>query len=103
MKDDDDEDQADGGLHQVEANPALLHEQHVADEHADAGHGELCQHGHRHRGALAAHMETRFHPLFVGLNVLLELAREEFAHLGVEAIDIGDQRQQAEQNQQQDG
>jgi len=29
MKDDDDEDEADGGLHQVQHHPALLHEEHV--------------------------------------------------------------------------
>ena len=50
IEDDDDEDEADRGLYQVERNPALLHEQHVADEHADGGHAELCQHRHRERG-----------------------------------------------------
>ena len=41
--------------------------------------------------------------LLVGLDVFLELARKEFAHLGVEPVDIGHQRQQPHQQQQQDG
>ena len=103
MEDDDDEDQADRGLHQVQDHPALFHEQNVADQHADAGHRELRQHRHRHRRPLAADVQARLDPLLIGFDVFLELAREELAHLGVEAIDVGDEREQAHQHQQQDG
>ena len=103
MEDDDDEDQADRGLHQVQHHPALLHEQHVADQDTDAGHAELREHGHGQRRALAAHMQPGLNPLFVGFYVFLEFAREKFAHLRVETVHVGNQRQQSHQHQQQDG
>ena len=103
MKDDDDEDQADGGLHQIEHDPALFHEQHVADEHADAGHAELGQDRHRHCRSFAAHVQPGFDALLVGFDVFLEFAREELAHLGIETVNVRDQREQPHQHQQQDG
>ena len=103
MKDDDDEDQADGSLHQVKHNPALLHEQHIADEDADAGRAELRQHGHGERGAFAADMQTRLDPFLINVDVFLELARQELAHLGMQAVHIGDEGEQPHQHQQQDG
>ena len=62
----------------------------------------LRQHRHGERSSLAAHMQPRFDVLLVGVDVLLELARQELAHLGVQAIHVGDQRQQRHQDQQQD-
>ena len=38
--------------------------------------------------------------LLVGVDVLLELARQKLAHLGIQAVDIGDQRKQRQQHQQ---
>src|SRR5208283_4350105 len=41
IEDHNDKDQADRRLYQIEHHPALFHEQHIADEHSDAGHADL--------------------------------------------------------------
>ena len=55
------------------------------------------------RRALAAHMQPGFDALLVGFDVFLEFARQKFAHLSVEAVHVGNERQQPHQHQQQDG
>ncbi len=103
MKDDDDEDQTDRGLHQVQHYPALLHEQHIADEHPDAGHAQLSQHSHSHGCPLGAHLQPGLDPLLVGFDVFFEFARKKLTHLRVDAIHVGDEGEQSHQHQQQDG
>ena len=41
--------------------------------------------------------QARFHLLLIGVDVFLKFARQEFAHLGVQPVHIGDQRQQRQQ------
>ena len=55
------------------------------------------------RRPFAAYVQARFDTLLVGFDVFLELARQELAHLRVKAVDIGNQREQPHQHQQQDG
>ncbi len=50
-----------------------------------------------------AEAQARFHQLLVGFDVFLELAREELAHLVIQAVDVRHQRQQRQKKQQQDG
>src|SRR5271165_5933153 len=96
------EDDADCRLHQVEHDPALLHEQHIPDEHTDARHADLRQHCHGKRGPLAAGVKPRLNIVLVSIDVFLKLARQELAHLGMQAVNVRDQRQNRKQDQQQD-
>ena len=72
----------------------------VGDENRDSCCGQLLQHRHGERCAVTTHVQTGFNGLLEDLNVLLKLARQEFAGLGVDPLHIRDQRQQREQKQQ---
>src|SRR5208337_158006 len=58
---------------------------------------QLREDGHGERGALAGDVEARLDELLEGVDVVLEIAGEEFAHFLIETIDVGDQGQQAEE------
>ena len=60
----------------------------------------MRQDGHGERGALAGYSQSRFDELFEGVDVVLEVAGEEFADFLIEAVDIGNERQEAEQQHQ---
>src|ERR1039458_3080313 len=103
VEDDDDEDETHRRLHQIEHDPARFHEQHVADEHANAGHAHLGQHGHRERSPFAAYVQPGLDVMLVGVYVLLELPPQKLSHLRVQPVHVGHQSQQRHQDHQKDG
>src|SRR5208282_3875500 len=95
VKKDDDQDQAERGLENFVNAPGAVAKNGEADDHGDSGGGQLGQNRHGERGALARDFEARLHDLLEGVDIVLEIAREELANLLVQAVNIGDQRQQA--------
>ncbi len=57
----------------------------------------MRQNGHGERGTFARDSEAGLHDLLEGVDVVLEFAREEFADLLVKTVHVGDQGQQAEE------
>ena len=54
------------------------------------------------RGPLARDSQARLYDLLESVDVVLKIAREEFADFLIETVDIGDQRQQAEEEGESD-
>ena len=100
IKKDDDQHQAEGGFEDGVDAPGAVAKHGETDDHGDGCRDQLRQNGHGERGARARHSEPRLHDLLEGVDVVLEFAREEFANLLVETVDVGDQRQQAEQERE---
>ena len=77
--------------------PAI--EQHRAEFQCDHAERELLQHGGRDGGMLARQPEVRLDLLFPRVEILLHLAGEDLAELGIDAADVGSQRlNQGQQN-----
>src|SRR5205823_3286185 len=74
----------------------------VTHQQSDGGSRKLLQHGDGKRETVAAHANARLDFLLEGFKIFLELAREEFSHLGVHALYIGDERQQTYQRDDHD-
>ena len=68
-----------------------------AEEQGDAGERELAQDGGGERGRLAAEAQAGLQQLLPRVDVVLVLAGEKLAHLGVDAIDVGREGEDAEQ------
>ena len=100
VEQDDDEYQAERGLKNLVDAPAALAKHREAHQHGDGSGHELGQHRHGERGARPAHSQPGLDSLLEGVDVVLELARKESSDLGVDAVDVGDQRQQAKQQKQ---
>ena len=96
VEQDDDEDQAERGLKNLVDAPAAFTEHREAHQQGDGSGNDLRQHRHGERGARPAHSQPGLDSLLEGGNVVLELARKKSSNLGVHAIRVGDQRQQAE-------
>ena len=60
----------------------------------------MSENRHGERGSFAGYSEARLDDLLESVDVVLEFAREEFADFLVEAIDVGDQGQQAEEKRE---
>ena len=99
VADDDDQDQADRGLQDFVDAPGLIAENQEADHQRDRRHGELREHRHGKRGPGAAHAQLGFDLLLEDVDVVLEFARKKFADFLIDAIDVGDQREQTQQKQ----
>jgi hypothetical protein len=97
VENNDDENQAEGGFEDFVDAPGAVAKHGEADDHGDGGGDQLGENGHGERGARAGHSEARLDDLLEGVDVVLKIARQEFANLLVEAVDVGDQRQQAEE------
>ena len=97
IEDDDDQDQAERGFKNLVKAPGAVAKDGEADDHGDGGRDQLRKDRHGERGAGACHPEARLDELLEGVDVVLEIAGEEFAQLLVKTVDVGDQRQQAEQ------
>ncbi len=72
-------------------------EETQAEEGSDGGEGELAEERCGERGGLAGEAETGLYGLLPGVDVVLILAGEELAHLGVDTVDVGDQHQDEEE------
>ena len=96
----DDEDEAQRGLENFVDAPGAVAEHREAHQHGDGSRYDLGQHRHGERGARPAYSQPGLNSLLEGGNVFLELPRKEFADLGVDAVHVGDQGQQAEHQQQ---
>src|SRR5271157_2483286 len=96
VKNDDDQHQAERGLEDFVNAPGAVAKDGEADDHGNGGGDQLRQNGHGERGAGARDSEARLDDLLEGVDVVLELAREEFANLLIETVHVGDQRQLAE-------
>ena len=59
-----------------------------AKEHADDRNGDLTENRDRKRDGLARKRNARLDDLFPRVDVVLVLAREELAHLGVDPVDV---------------
>jgi hypothetical protein len=103
VENDDDEDEAEGGLKNFLDAPGLVAENGEADHHGDGGHGELYQDGHRERGSGAADAQFGLDLLLEGVDVVLKFAGEKFADLGIEAVDVGDQGQHSDHGEERNG
>src|SRR5208283_303776 len=105
---DDDEDEADGRLQNLVDAPGLIAENQEADQHGNRRHGQLSDHGHGKHGPRATDAQRPFFQfgldfLFEEVDVVLELAREKFSRLLVDAIHVRGQSQQAQQEEEHDG
>lgn len=65
--------------------------------------GELAEDRGREGDGLAAEAETRFDDLFPGVDVVLVFAGEEFAHLEVDAVDVGGEGEDEQEEEECDG
>ena len=68
-----------------------------AEDEGDGGDGELAEDGGGLRDGLAAETDAGFDALLPGVDVVLILAGEELAHLRVDAVDIGGDGEDAEE------
>ena len=93
VEQDDDQDQAQGGLQDFLGAPGLVMEEGKANQQGDGRHDQGHKDGHGQRGAGAADLQPRLDQLLETINIVLEFAREEFADLGVEPVDVGDEGQ----------
>ena len=93
----DDQHQAERGFEDFGNAPGAVAKHGEADDHGDGSRDQLSQNGHGERGAGAGNAEARLDDLLEGVDVVLKIAGEEFADLLIETVDVGDQRQQAEQ------
>ena len=94
---DDDEHQGKRGLQDFMHAPGAIAENSEADQHRNRCNDELGENRHRKRCSRPADSQPRFDLLFKNINIVLELAREEFSNFLVYAVDIRDQHQQPEQ------
>src|SRR5712692_456084 len=94
---DDDEHQGKRGLQDFMHAPGAIAENSEADQHRNRCGDELGEDRHRKRCSRPADSQPRFDLLFKNINIVLELAREEFPDFLVYAVDIRDQHQQPEQ------
>ena len=99
---DDDQHQAERGFEDFGDAPGAVAKHGEADDHGNGRRDQLRQNGHGERGAGAGHAEARLDDLLEGVDVVLEIAGEEFADLLIETVDVGDQRQQAEEEHESD-
>ena len=74
-----------------------------AGEQREGSEGELTEDGGGEGDGLAAEAEAGLDDLFPGVDVVLILAGEELAHLEVDAIDVGGEREDGEENKECDG
>src|SRR5208282_606769 len=100
IKKDDDQHQAERGFEDFVDAPGAVAKHGEADDHGNGSRDQLRENGHGERSARARYAEARLHDLLEGVDVVLEFARQEFANLLVETVDVGDQRQQAEQERE---
>ena len=96
----DDEYKAERGLKNLVDPPAPLFEHREAHQQGDRSRHDLGQHRHGERGAGAADSQLGLNSLLERSNVFLELARKEPPDLGIYAVGVRDERQQAEKQQQ---
>ena len=102
IEQDDDEDDAEDDLGDLlpasaVADAGALEKEHAEDQR-QAGQGEIHEDGRGELDAVALHAKARFDALLPEVDVFLELAGQELAHLGIEAIDVG---REGEHDQQQ--
>ena len=76
-------------------------EEAQAEEDAEGGDGELAEERGGEGDGFAAETEAGFDDLLPGVDVVLVLAGEELAHLGVDAVDVGDEREDGEEDGEQ--
>ena len=69
-----------------------------AEEQGDGGEGELAEDGGGEGDGLAAKAEAGLDELFPGVDVVLVLAGEELAHLGVDTIDVSGEGEDGEED-----
>src|SRR5882724_5827943 len=98
VENDDDKDHQQRGFGDLGRIPAPVEKHFVPHQHCYGRGCKLLQHRHREREAFAAHAYVRLHFLLERFQVFLELAREEFPHLGVHALHVGDEREQPHQD-----
>ena len=82
--------------------PAI--EQHRAELQRNHAQGKLLQHRGRNGGMFARQSQVRLDLFFPGVEILLHLAGEDLAELGIDAADVGGQRlNQGQQNHHRNG
>src|SRR5580704_6190998 len=96
VKQNDDEDQAQGSLKNLVDTPGAVAKYSEAHHHGDSSCHDLGQHRHGESSACPAYSQSRLDSLLEVGNVLLEFPGEKSSDLGVHAIRVGNQRQQAE-------
>ena len=77
-------------------------EQNGAELERDDAERELLQNRRAESGMLAAQAQLRLDLLFPGVEIVLNFARENLAELGVDAADVGGQRHDAGQQDEQE-
>ncbi len=100
VEDNDDQNQADGGLQNLIDAPALVPEDREAHKQGNGRRGQLLEHCHGERGSGAAHVQVGLNLLLEDVDVVLKFPREKFADLLIDAVHVGGQRQQAQQRDQ---
>ena len=74
-----------------------------AEDHAEGGDGELAEDGRGECHRFAAEAKAGLNDLFPCVDVVLVFAGEELAHLGVDAVDVGYEREDGEEDDERDG
>ena len=106
VEDEDEEDELEGGaddLGKAGDVDELREEGGVgveaeAGEKGDGGEGKQAEDGGGECDGLAAEAEAGFGELLPGVDVVLVFAGEELAHLGVDAVYVGGQRKDGEED-----
>src|SRR5579864_1035992 len=99
----DDEDQADRSLKDFVDAPGLVVEDQKANEESNRCDGELGEHRHGERSAGTGDAQFGFNFLLEDIDVVLKFAGEKFPDFLIDAIDVRDQCQQAEQEKKREG
>ena len=102
----DEEDELDGGAQDLRGgggesergDKGVVRVEAEAKEEGNGAERELTEHGSGERDGFAAKAEPGFDDLLPGVDVVLVLAREELAHLGVDAVDISGEEEHCEED-----
>ncbi len=100
---DHNENQADRGLQDFVDVPGLVAENYEADDQRDRGHGQLREHCHGKRGPGAADAQFRLDLLLEHVDVVLKFAGKKFPDFLINAVHVGDQGEQSQQQKKRDG
>ncbi len=99
VKDKNDDEAEKDGLRGVFDDPAGLRKNRVGEQKADRGGEKLLQQSEGKSGALVIEAEARLDLVLEKFDVLLELAGEKFAALGVKTRSIGADDEQRDEQQ----
>src|SRR5579859_5806789 len=98
----DDEDQADRSLKDFIDAPGLVVENQKANKESNRCDGELREDCHGERSAGTGDAQFRFNFLLEDIDVVLKFAGEKFPDFLIDAIDVRDQCQEAQEKKKRD-